>query len=149
MSFIWIGTWNNLFPPWLCFCVCKTLPFFMGLIFVTQFIVTWQYNELIEIQSWHINKLVHTDNYYYYSCSIRLWHEVKALSFSLAFLRKIILKLPTVKHKQSTSDLYIVYGYAKNLWLQLQANIYLMFATEERTPRKIFVITRTVEHAPA
>lgn len=36
----------------------------MGLIFVTQFIMTWEF--MIEIQSWHINKLVHTDNYYYY-----------------------------------------------------------------------------------
>lgn len=35
----------------------------MGLIFVTQFIMTWEF--MIEIQSWHINKLVHTDNYYY------------------------------------------------------------------------------------
>ena len=63
------------------FFVCKTLPFVMGLIFVTQFIMTWEF--MIEIQSWHINKLVHTDNYNY---SVLLRHEVKVFSFSLAFL---------------------------------------------------------------
>ena len=81
----------------------------MGLIFVTQFIMTWEF--MIEIQSWHINKLVHTDNYYYYYYyySVLLRHEVKMFSFSLAFFRKFIPKLPTVKHKQSgTPDLYIL-----------------------------------------
>lgn len=79
----------------------------MGLIFVTQFIMTWEF--MIEIQSWHINKLVHTDNYYYYYYSVLLRHEVKMFSFSLAFLRKFIPKLPTVTHKQSgTPDLYIL-----------------------------------------
>lgn len=80
----------------------------MGLIFVTQFIMTWEF--MIEIQSWHINKLVHTDNYYYhYYYSVLLRHEVKMFSFSLAFLRKFIPKLPTVKHKQSgTPDLHIL-----------------------------------------
>lgn len=111
----------------------------MGLIFVTQFIMTWEF--MIEIQSLHINKLAHTDNYYYYYYySVLLRREVKVFSFSLAFLRKFIPKLPTVKDKQSgTPELYILNGYAKNLWLQLLAN----------TPRTIFVITRTVEHAPA
>ena len=80
----------------------------MGLIFVTQFIMTWEF--MIEIQSWHMNKLVHTDNYYYYYYySVLLRHEVKMFSFSLAFLRKFIPKLRTVKHKQSgTPDLYIL-----------------------------------------
>ena len=81
----------------------------MGLIFVTQFIMTWEF--MIEIQSWHINKLVHTDNYYYYYYyySVLLRHEVKMFSFSLAFLRKFIPELPTVKHKQSgTPDLHIL-----------------------------------------
>ena len=79
----------------------------MGLIFVTQFIMTWEF--MIEIQSWHINKLVHTDNYYYYYYSVLLRHEVKMFSSSLAFLGKFIPKLPTVKHKQSgTPDLHIL-----------------------------------------
>ena len=79
----------------------------MGLIFVTQFIMTWEF--MIEIQSWHINKVVHTDNYYCYYYSVLLRHEVQMFSFSLAFLRKFIPKLPTVEHKQSgTPDLHIL-----------------------------------------
>ena len=116
----------------------------MGLIFVTQFIVTWEF--MIEIQSWHINKLVDTDNYYYYSVLPR--HEVKVFSFSLAFLRKFIPKLLTVKHKlSSTPDLYILYGYAKNMWLQLLANIYLMFAIEEERFSWLLEQWSTLQHS--
>ena len=54
----------------------------MGLIFVTQFIMTWEF--MIEIQSWHINKLVHTDNYYYYYYTTATWGEDVLLFFGFS-----------------------------------------------------------------